>query len=50
MESRKRNRTKTFSCNDELWEEILIATKDCVSVSKFIRDAVEDRLKNETFI
>jgi hypothetical protein len=41
---RKRNRARTFSCSDELWEKIEKSTNDCISVSKFIRDAVEDKI------
>ena len=46
---RTRNRPKPFSCSDELWEEILEKRNDCVSVSKFIRDAVEERLSKNYF-
>ena len=41
---KKRNRRRAFSCSDELWEKIERSTKDCISVSKFIRDAVEEKI------
>jgi len=41
----KRNRRRSFSCSDELWEKSINATKNCISVSEFIRQSIFERLK-----
>ncbi len=43
---RKINRRRSFSCSDELWERIQKATNDVISVSSFIRMAVDEKLRN----
>ncbi|MDP2750176.1 MAG: hypothetical protein Q8O89_05065 [Nanoarchaeota archaeon] len=44
---RKRNDSRTFSCSDELWEEMLKATRGLTSVSSFIRIAVDEKLRKD---
>ncbi len=43
--SKKRHRRRSFSCSDELWERIKNNCKDSLSVSSFIRKAVEKCIK-----
>ena len=47
---KKRNRARAFSCSDEFWENVEKATKDCISTSKFIRDAVEEKIHRNNSI
>ena len=47
---KKRNRARAFSCSDEFWENIEDAAKDCISVSKFIRDAVQEKIHRNNSI
>lgn len=43
--TRRRNRSRTIAVSDELFEEIKIVAKDCVSVSSFVRMAVIKELE-----
>lgn len=40
-----RGQRRNFYCPNKLWKEIKKATKDCYSVSEFIRQAVVEKLK-----
>ncbi len=42
-----RNRARGFSCSDQLWERIQGKTKGTISVSTYIRKAVEEKLGEE---
>ncbi len=41
-----RNRARGFSCSDQLWEQIQTKTKGAISVSTYIRKAVEKELEH----
>ena len=41
---RKRMRQRSFSCSDVLWEEMESKTKDIISISAFIRNAIKKEL------
>ncbi len=38
-------RRRSVSLSDELWHEILLEIKNCMSVSEYIRQAIEEKLK-----
>ncbi len=40
----KQNRSRTISISDDLWNKIKKECDDCISVSKFIRMCVEERI------
>ena len=39
---------RSFSCPNTLWKELLKRTDDCIPVSEFIREAIEEKLSRET--
>ena len=41
----KRSERRSFYCPNSLWKEMLDATKDCYSVSEFIKQAIREKLK-----
>ncbi len=44
---RKRKDSRTFSCSDELWEEMLKATRGVISASSYIRMAIDEKLRKD---
>jgi hypothetical protein len=42
-----RSERRSFFCPNKLWEELLRKTKDCMSVSQYIRMAIEEKMKKE---
>jgi len=38
---------RSFFCPNELWERLLKKTNNCISVSQFIRMAIEEKLEKE---
>jgi len=42
-----RSERRSFFCSNKLWYELLRQTKDCVSVSTFIRQAIVEKMIRE---
>lgn len=43
--SYEKNRCRGFSCSDKLWERLVESCNNAISVSTFIRMAVEEKLE-----
>ena len=41
----KRGERRSFYCSNKLWNAMLEATSDCMSVSEFVKQAVREKLK-----
>jgi len=39
-----RGERRSFYCSNKMWREIKEATKDCYSISEFIKQAVREKL------
>jgi len=42
-----RGERRSFFCPNKLWKELQEQTKDCMSISTFIKQAVIEKLTNE---
>jgi len=43
----RRGERRSFYCPNKLWEAIKEATKDCYSISEFIKQAVKEKLQKK---
>ncbi len=41
----KRGERRSFYCSNKLWNEMIKVTKDCYSVSEFIKQAIKEKLE-----
>ncbi len=42
-----RSERRSFFCPNTLWKELKTRTDDCISISTFIRQAIEEKLEKE---
>lgn len=42
-----RSERRSFFCPNTLWKKLLEETKDCMSVSQYIRMAIEEKMKKK---
>lgn len=42
-----RSERRSFFCPNTLWQELLSKTKGCMSVSQYVRMAIEEKIKAE---
>ena len=41
----ERGERRSFYCPNKLWNEMIKATKDCYSISEFIKQAINEKLE-----
>jgi len=42
-----RSERRSFFCPNKLWKELKEQTNDCISISKYIRDAILEKMIKE---